>query len=119
MRNVATDGMNDRLYLRWALQLALAEFLQDEGFDLTGTSSWEIRVWTGVHQRSVVVSIIAHVEDGTFGFAPMSGGGGSCRVPWEAPFELIAQRLRSIQAEVGEVRWQLDVAGNWSVVKVG
>ncbi len=117
MRNVAVDGMEERAYLRWALQLALAEFLLDEGFDLTGTSSWEIRVWTGVHQRSMVVSIIAHVDDGTFGISPMGGGGGGWRVPWEVPFELIAGRLREIQVEVGEIAWELDEAGNWRTVK--
>lgn len=86
MYHLATEGMPDSDILRINLQIALGEFLVDEGFDLLGSSSWEIRV-------GCKVSIIAHTHDGTFGVALVGRNGGGVRVPWEEPFESIARIL--------------------------
>lgn len=97
MYNIAIDGMNDETVLRIYLQITLGEFLIDEGFDLTGSSSWEVRVWTGVPNKSVVVAIIAQTYSGTWSFCPMAGANRkSCRVPWADPFEVMVKLLREI-----------------------
>lgn len=85
MYHLAMEGMGESDVLRVSLQIALGEYLIDEGFDLLGSSSWEIRVGR-------LVSITAVVSGGFFSvFMPGMLGR---KVPWEEPFERIVGILR-------------------------
>lgn len=52
------DGMSDDDRLRVVLTEGLVEFLKEEGFDVAGSSIWEVRVWLGGSFNSPCVTVM-------------------------------------------------------------
>lgn len=82
---------------------ALAElnsFLKGEGFDLTSSSVYSIRVWAGVPFRSVCISIIVPRFDLTWQVSSVNGEPHNSWISFDTPFEEVAKIIRRVLLKI-------------------